>query len=87
LTSTCWSSSAGATTNQAAPDAPASPPNQAIKDPARQISAGRAAETPQKRPGGHAQTTPLCTQPIAAHDLQQSTQIGGYLKSFLDNAW
>jgi SAM-dependent methyltransferase len=62
--------------NQAAPDGPASLANQAIKDQAPQISAGRAGQAPQRRPGGHAQITPLCTQPIASHDLRQSTQIG-----------
>ena len=49
----------------AEPDGPASLANQAIKDQALQISAGRAGEAPKKRPGGRAQITPLCAQSIA----------------------
>jgi SAM-dependent methyltransferase len=59
--------------NQAEPDGPAS---QASKDQALQISAGHADEAPQRRPGGRAQITPLCAQPIAGDDLRQSAQIG-----------
>src|SRR4249920_3704723 len=44
--------------NQAEPDGPASLANQAITDQARQISAGRAGQAPQRRPGGRAQITP-----------------------------
>jgi SAM-dependent methyltransferase len=51
--------------------------NQAIKDQALQISATRTGQAPNRRPGGHAQITPLCAQPIAGDDLQQSAQIGG----------
>ena len=58
--------------DQAEPDGPA---NQAIKDQPLQISAGQA---PQKRPGGRAQITPLCAQPIAGDDLRHSAQNGGY---------
>jgi SAM-dependent methyltransferase len=68
---------AGSRHSQAEPDRPASPANQAIKDQARQISAGRAGEAPKRRPGGRAQTTPLCAQPIAGNDLRHSAQIGG----------
>jgi SAM-dependent methyltransferase len=73
--------------HQAEPDGPASPASQAIKDQARRISAGRAGETPQRRPGGRAQITPLRAQPVAGDDLRQSAQIGGYLKSILEKPW
>jgi len=63
--------------DQAEPDGPASLANQAIKDQALQISAWRAGQAPQRRPGGRAQTTPLSAQPIARDDLPQSAQIGG----------
>ena len=63
--------------NQAEPDGPASPANQAIKDQALQISAGRAGQAPQRRPGGRAQITPLSAQPIAADD-PSAEQSGGY---------
>ena len=45
--------------DQAEPDGPASLANQAIKDQALQISAGRASEAPNRRPGGRAQITPI----------------------------
>jgi hypothetical protein len=61
--------------DQAEPDGPASLANQAIKDQALQIRAGRAGEAPIKRPGGRAQITPLSAQPIAGDDLPQSAQI------------
>ena len=64
--------------NQAEPDGPASPASQAIKDQARQISAGHASEAPTRGPGGRAQITPLCAQSIASDDLRQSAQNGGY---------
>ena len=64
----------GSRHNQVEPDGPASLANQAIKDQALQISAGRAGEAPQRRPGGRAQITPLCAQPIAGDDLRQSAQ-------------
>ena len=67
--------------NQAEPDGPASLANQAIKDQALQISAGRAGQAPHRRPGGRAQITPLCAQPIAGDDLRHSAQIGGYASS------
>ena len=73
--------------HQAEPDGPASVADQAIKDQARQISAGRAGQAPHRRPGGRAQITPLCAQPIADDDLRQSAQIGGYLKSIWDKPW
>ena len=41
--------------NQAEPDGPGSGANQAIKDQAPQISARRAGQAPNRRPGGHAQ--------------------------------
>src|SRR6266849_5083401 len=63
--------------DQAEPDGPASLANQAIKDQARQISAGRAGQAPDRRPGGRAQITPLCAQPIAGHDPRQSAQTAG----------
>ena len=62
--------------SQAELDGPASLANQAIKDQALQISAGRAGEAPHRRPGGRAQITPLSAQPIAGDDLPQSAQIG-----------
>ena len=77
-TSTCWSSSAGSRRNQVEPDGPGSRANQAIKDQAPQISTGRAGQAPHRRPGGRAQITPSCAQPIAGDDLRQSAQIGGY---------
>ena len=66
--------------DQAEPDGPASPANQAsqasqaIKDQPLQISAGHAGQAPRRRPGGRAQITPLCAQPIAGDDLQHSAQ-------------
>ena len=51
--------------NQVEPDGPGSRANQAIKDQALQISAGRAGQAPNRRPGGRAQITPLCAQSIA----------------------
>ena len=77
MTSTCWSSPAGSRHDQAEPDGPDSLANQAIKDQALQISDGRASEAPNRRPGGRAQITPLCAQPIAGDDLRRSAQIGG----------
>src|SRR5256885_1508813 len=50
--------------DQAVPDGPASLANQAIKDQALQISAGQAGQAPQTRPGGRAQLTPSCPQPL-----------------------
>jgi len=70
----------GSHRNQAEPDGPASLANQAIKDQALQISAGRVGEAPQRRPGSRAQITPLCAQPITGDDLRQSAQIGGYAR-------
>jgi hypothetical protein len=60
--------------NQVESDGPASLANQAIKDHAPQISAGRASEAPNRCPGGRAQITPLCAQSIAGDDLRQSAQ-------------
>ena len=59
----------GSRRNQVEPDGPGSLPNQVIKDQALQISAGRAGEPPRGRPGGRAQITPSCAQPIAGDDL------------------
>ena len=42
--------------DQAEPDCPASPANQANQDQPLQISAGHAGQAPQKRPGGREQT-------------------------------
>ena len=67
----------GSRRNQVEPDGPDSRANQAIKDQAPQISAGRAGQAPHRRPGGRAQIAPLCAQPIAGDDLRQSAQIGG----------
>jgi SAM-dependent methyltransferase len=64
--------------NQAEPDGPASLANQAVKDQALQISAGRAGQAPRRRPGGRAQITPLCGRSIAGDDLRRSAQNGGY---------
>jgi SAM-dependent methyltransferase len=44
--------------NQAQPDGPASPANQAITGQALQISAKRVGQAPPRRPGGRAQATP-----------------------------
>ena len=66
--------------NQVEPDGPASLASQAIKDQALQISAGHAGQAPQRRPGGRAQITPLCAQPIAGDDLRHSAQIECYLR-------
>ena len=59
----------GSRRNQMEPDGPGSRANQVIKDQALQISAGRAGEPPRGRPGGRAQITPSCAQPIAGDDL------------------
>ncbi len=58
--------------NQEEPDGPGGRANQAIKDQAPQISAGRAGQAPSRRPGGRAQITPLCAQPIAGDNLRQT---------------
>jgi SAM-dependent methyltransferase len=63
--------------NQEEPDSPGSGANQAIKEQALQITAGRAGQAPNRHPGGRAQITPLYAQPIAGNDLRQSAQIGG----------
>jgi len=47
----------GSRHNQVEPDRPASLANQAIKQQALQISAGRVGEAPKRRPGGRAQIT------------------------------
>ena len=65
--------------NQVEPDGPGSLASQAIKDQALQISAGRAGQAPQRRPGGRAQITPLCAQSIAGDDLRHSAQIDASL--------
>jgi SAM-dependent methyltransferase len=71
----------GSRHDQAEPDGPGSRANQAIKDQAPQIAAGRARQAPSRRPGGRAQITPLCAQPIAGDALRQSAQIGGSMRS------
>ena len=76
----------GSRHDQAEPDGPASLANQAIKDQALQISDGRAGQAPQRRPGGRAQITPLCAQPIAGNDLRHSAQIGGSRAPYLGQA-
>ena len=58
----------GSRHDQAEPDGPASLANQAIKDQALQIHAGRASEAPNRRPGGRAQITPIWS--AATTDLQ-----------------
>jgi hypothetical protein len=45
----------GSRHHQVEPDGPASPADQATKDQALRISAGRAGEAPKRRPGGRAQ--------------------------------
>lgn len=50
----------GSRHGHAGPDGPAGPASHAITDQAPQVSAGRAGQAPRRRPGGHAQTTPLC---------------------------
>jgi hypothetical protein len=67
--------------NQVEPDGPGTLANRAIKDQALQISAGRAGQAPSRRPGGRAQITPSCAQPIAGDNLRQSAQIAGYLRA------
>jgi hypothetical protein len=62
----------GSRHNQIEPDRQGSGANQAIKDQAPQISAGRAGQAPHRLPGGHAQITPSCAQPIAGDDLRQT---------------
>ena len=61
--------------NQVEPDGPGTLANQAIKDQALQISARRACQAPNRRPGGRAQIAPSCAQPIAGDGLRQSAQI------------
>ena len=73
--------------SQVESDGPASLADQAIKDQAPQISAGRAGQAPHRRPGGRARITPLCAQSIADDDLRKSAHIGGYLKSVWDKPW
>ena len=63
--------------SQVESDGPASLADQAIKDQAPQISAGRASEAPNRRPGGRARITPLCAQSIAGDDLRQSARPPG----------
>jgi hypothetical protein len=63
--------------NQAEPDGPGTLASKAIKDQAPQISAARAGQAPHRRPGGRAQITPSCAQPIAGDNLRQSARIGG----------
>jgi SAM-dependent methyltransferase len=58
--------------NQAEPDGPGTLASKAIKDQAPQISAGRAGQAPNRRPGGRAQITPLCAQPITGDNLRQT---------------
>ena len=72
----------GSRHHQAEPDGPASLADQAIKDSGPQISAGRAGRAPDRRPGGRAQITPLCAQPIADDDLRHSAQIGGPARDY-----
>jgi len=79
LTSTCWSSPAGAAATRRAPDGPASLASQAINDQALQISAGRAGENPSRHPGGPAQITPL----RAALTQFQHTETGAQIESSL----
>jgi SAM-dependent methyltransferase len=62
--------------DQAEPDGPASPANQAIKDQALQISDGHAGQAPQRRPGGRAQITPLSAQPIAGATFRRAPRSG-----------
>src|SRR5882757_3681976 len=66
--------------DQAEPDGPDSPANQAITDQALQISDGRAGQAPQRRPGGRAPITPLCARPIVGDDLRHSAQNGGSVR-------
>jgi hypothetical protein len=71
--------------NQVEPASPgtlASKASKASKDQAPQISAARAGQTPHRRPGGHAQITPLCAQPITSDNLQQSAQTGGTARGY-----
>jgi SAM-dependent methyltransferase len=57
--------------DQAEPDGPASPANQAIKDQPPQIRAGRAGEAPDRRPGGRAQIIPISNTPRGHHEGQR----------------
>ena len=66
--------------NQVEPDSPGTLASKAIKDQALHISAARARQAPNRRPGGRAQITPLCAQPIAGDDLRQSAQTGASVR-------
>jgi SAM-dependent methyltransferase len=70
----------GSRRNQVEPDSPGRGAHQPIKDQAPQIRAARAGQAPNRRPGGRAQITPSCAQPIAGDDLRQSAQIGGSVR-------
>jgi hypothetical protein len=67
----------GSRHSQAEPHGPASPANQATKDQARQISAGRAGEAPNRRPDGRAQITPLCATPLHGTNHVPDARNGG----------
>jgi hypothetical protein len=54
--------------NQMEPDGPGTLASRAIKDQALQISAGRAGQPPNRRPGGRAQITPWPQAVIATPD-------------------
>jgi SAM-dependent methyltransferase len=62
----------GSRRNQEEPDSPGTLASKASKDQALQITAARAGQAPNRRPGGRAQITPLYAQPIAGNDLRQS---------------
>ena len=71
--------------DQAEPDGPASLANQAIKDQALQISAGRAGQAPSRRPGGRAQITPIWSAATTDLQLGDGVQIESSLLSALSS--
>ena len=60
--------------DQAEPDGPASLASQATKDQALPDQRRTRRSGSHRRPGGRAQTTPLCAQPIAGDNLRHSAQ-------------
>ena len=72
----------GSRRNEVEPHGPGTLASKAIKDQALQISAARAGPVPNRRPGGRAQITPSCAQPIAGDNLRQSAQLGDSWPTF-----
>ena len=78
LTSTCWSSPAGAATTRRSLTARLAPRARRSRIRPARSAPGTPVRPPNRRPGGRAQITPLCAQSIAGDDLRQSAQNGGY---------